>query len=81
MRFLAPLSLVLVFFAVACCGNPPKHILPIGDDPEVVFEVQLITASPDPRRAPPPKPDEPGKSDKKDERRPALARKGPRAFK
>ena len=70
MRFLAPLMLILAAVAIACCSNPPKHVLPIGDnDPEVVFETQLITAYPDPRRNPPvPK-------------KPRIAKKEPKAFK
>jgi hypothetical protein len=45
-------------------------LLPVGDneDPEVVFETQLITAYPDPRRNPPMPPKR-------------LAKKEPRAFK
>ena len=76
MRFLAPLMLILAAVAVACCGNPPKHVLPIGDnDPEVVFETQLITAYPDPRRNPP----APAKAQKA--RKNAVARKEPQPFK
>ena len=72
MRFLAPLMLILAAVAVACCSNPPKHVLPIGDgDPEVVFETQLITAYPDPRRNPA------AAAAKK----PKLAKKEPKAFK
>jgi hypothetical protein len=51
-------------------------VLPVGDnDPEVVFETQLITAYPDPRRNPP------AKEKAQKARKNAVARKEPHAFK